>query len=360
MTGDKNFETVLKELEAKHREFLNKHSEHRHEILERQKDETILFENKRRFVLFPIRFHEIFDAYKKREALFWTAEEIDLKQDCVDWEDKLGDKEKHSMKRVLAVFAASVLSELKLTETLSAEVQTPEAKCFYGFQIMVDNVHEEVYSLVIDSFVTNKDELEVMFDGIEEDEISQEKIAFAKRWFDVSNALFGEKLVAFAAIQSLFSLNSYASLFSMQKRRLLPGLSKANVTMFKDHSIRTEFQFLMFNHLKNKINKEIVQRIVIEAVNIEKRALRKNSMSFKQLGLDIKLMEELIEYVADIILEGFGNDKFHKTSNPYDFIDTDSFPNACYSFQKKIAHMNKPTIDEPNTDISNFSFNDDF
>lgn len=355
--------TIKQELVKKNEEhikFLDSFKFHRHQIQEREKDESVLYENKRRFVLMPIKFHEIYDTYKRREALFWTAEETDLTKDMIDWSKKLGDDEKSFVKKILAIFASGILTEQHLTEHLSAEVQCPEAKCFYGFQIMVDNIHEEVYSLVIDSLVKDKDELESMFDGIEEDPYVQKKRDFAKRWFNIEIALYGEKLVAFAAIQGIFSLISYASIFSLKKRGLMPCLTKVNKIMCRDHAMHGDFQCLMFAHLKNKINPQIVEKIIMEAAEIEKDSLEGNFLQIEQLGLDVREMRQMIEFVADNILAGFGNKKHYKVSNPYEHIQKTCLPGNATFFEKKVSEYQKAGAAVKVDNVISFSMNDDF
>ena len=198
----------------KHREFLSKHKAHRHKLKNLEKDEPLLIENKRRFVLFPIKYHEIWQMYKKAEASFWTAEEIDLGKDPLDWQHKMNKDERYFISRILAFFAASdgIVNE-NLVENFSAEVQVPEAKCFYGFQIMMENIHSETYSLLIDTYIKDQKEADYLFNAIETIPCIQKKAEWALKWINSEDALFAERLVAFAAVEGIFFSGSFASIF---------------------------------------------------------------------------------------------------------------------------------------------------
>ena len=224
--------------------------------------EKILTDNKNRFVLFPLQHHDIWDYYKKAQQVFWTAEEIDLSQDLTDW-DKLNEGEKHFVKHVLAFFAASdgIVNE-NLAENFVAEVQYTEAKFFYGFQIMMENVHSETYSLLIDTYIKDKDEQNHLFNAIDTVPAVQKKAEWALKW--ISSDSFVERLVAFAAVEGIFFSGSFCSIFWHKKRGLMPGLSFSNELISRDEGLHTDFAVHLYNnHIENKLSKETT---VIEIV----------------------------------------------------------------------------------------------
>ncbi|CCH62503.1 hypothetical protein TBLA_0H02170 [Henningerozyma blattae CBS 6284] len=347
-------------------EFLESQKVHRFKLKEMEKDEAILFENKRRFVLFPIKYHEVYDAYKKREANFWTAEEMDSSKDIEQWnsEGAITKDQKEFITRLLAVFMSQDFIDQNLTELLSAEVQIPEAKCFYGFQIMVDNIHAEVYSLAIDALIKDEKTRVTMFESIEDNSNIKAKMAYNETWFG-EDSLYAEKLVAFAALQGLFNLTGYVSAFYLQSKDILPGFNKMNVEMFKDHTMHTDFQALMFAHLKNKPNAKIIERIVTEAVELEKKAYD-DLFLVEKIGLSKKDMDLFIEVVADTILESFGNEKHYNASNPFPFMEGVELPGQSNSFEKKVSDYQKAG-DMAKAEKENkakaddaFAFNEDF
>ncbi|EDO19013.1 hypothetical protein Kpol_2002p84 [Vanderwaltozyma polyspora DSM 70294] len=345
-------------------EFLEEHKTRRHELKELQKDESILTENKRRFVLFPIKYHEIYDAYKKREALFWTAEELDFSKDIQNWnDDKITKDEKEYFIRLLALFASNDMDRENLTEHLSAECQTPEAKCFYGFQIMVDNIHQEVYGILIDSLVKDDEKRTSMFEEIKDLTNIKEKIEYAKSWFENEDNLFGEKLIAEAAVLGIFSLSAYVSVLSFQKGGLIPGFVTGVDNMLRDRGLHVDFCCLMYAHLKNQIDSEIVQKIIVDAVEIEKKSLLK-ALPIIKVNLKIDEMNQFIEYVADSILVAFGNEKHYNATNPYEFMENVVLPGNTNSLAKTIADAQKASefakTSKPDAETTTFSFNEDF
>lgn len=322
-------------------EFLDTHKTNRHQLKEVEKDEAILFENKRRFVLFPIKYHEVYDAYKRREANFWPAEDMDNAKDIEQWtkDEKLTKEKKDFIIRALAVFQSQDFIDQNLTELLSAEVQIPEAKCFYGFQIMVDNIHAEVYSLAIDALIKDEKTRVSMFEEIEDHHNIKEKMKYNEFWFS-NETLYGEKLVAFAALQGLFNLTGYVSFYKLQKDGLLPGFNKMNDKMFADHGMHTDFEALMFAHLKNKPESAIIERIIEEAVDLEKKS-SSDLFPIEKIGLEKKDMNQFIEFVADTILVSFGNDKKYNVTNPFEFMEKIELPGQSSSFEKKVSDYQK-------------------
>jgi ribonucleoside-diphosphate reductase subunit M2 len=233
-------------------------------------EEPLLKESKRRFVLFPIQYSEIWSMYKKAEASFWTAEEMDLSRDVIDWSTRLTDNERHFISHILAFFAASdgIVNE-NLVERFSKEVQIAEARCFYGFQIMIENVHSETYSLLIDTLIKDQAQRKYLFDAIETIPSVRKKADWALRWVSDKHSTFGERLIAFAAVEGIFFSGSFASIFWLKKRGLMPGLTFSNELISRDEGMHTDFACLLFGHLRKRPHPDTVQSIITEAVAIE-------------------------------------------------------------------------------------------
>ncbi|CCH45150.1 Ribonucleoside-diphosphate reductase small chain [Wickerhamomyces ciferrii] len=360
---DAEIEKRLKASEERHQQFLSKHRSHRHELKEQEKDEPLLVENKRRFVLFPIKYHEIWQAYKKAEASFWTAEEIDLSKDIHDWNERLNDNERFFISRVLAFFAASdgIVNE-NLVENFSAEVQIPEAKCFYGFQIMMENIHSETYSLLIDTYIKDPKQAEYLFNAIETIPCIKEKADWALRWIADEEALFGERLVAFAAVEGIFFSGSFASIFWLKKRGLMPGLTFSNELICRDEGLHTDFACLLFAHLKNKPSEEIVEKIITEAVSIESEYFT-DALPASLLGMNAKLMCQYVEFCADRLLVALGNKKFYNVTNPFDFMENISLAGKTNFFEKRVSDYQKAGVmagTEKTESKDAFAFDEDF
>ncbi len=349
--------------ESEHQLFLAKHKVHRHAIKSQEANEPILMENKRRFVLFPIKFHEIWQMYKKAEASFWTAEEIDLSKDIGDWENKLNKDERFFISRVLAFFAASdgIVNE-NLVENFSAEVQTPEAKCFYGFQIMMENIHSETYSLLIDTYIKDSKEREFLFNAIENVPCIKKKADWALRWISDKEALFAERLVAFAAVEGIFFSGSFASIFWLKKRGLMPGLTFSNELICRDEGLHTDFACLLFSHLENRPDPIIVEKIITEAVTIEKEYFT-DALPASLLGMNCNLMCQYVEYVADRLLVALGNKKIYNVTNPFDFMENISLAGKTNFFEKRVSDYQKAGVMAGVNKADNedsFAFDDDF
>jgi ribonucleoside-diphosphate reductase subunit M2 len=351
--------------EQNHKEFLARHKAHRHELKELERDEPLLQENKRRFVLFPIKYHEIWQAYKKAEASFWTAEEIDLGKDLHDWNNRLNDNERFFVSRVLAFFAASdgIVNE-NLVENFSAEVQIPEAKCFYGFQIMMENIHSETYSLLIDSYIKDPKEAEFLFNAIETIPCIKKKADWALRWIADEEALFAERLVAFAAVEGIFFSGSFASIFWLKKRGLMPGLTFSNELICRDEGLHTDFACLLFAHLKNKPAPSIVEKIILEAVKIETEYFT-DALPVSLLGMNSTLMSQYVEFCADRLLVALGNKKYFNVTNPFDFMENISLAGKTNFFEKRVSDYQKAgvmasTTKNSETETDNFAFDEDF
>ncbi|KAI0049638.1 ribonucleotide reductase small subunit [Auriscalpium vulgare] len=309
-----------------------------------ESQEPLLLESKRRFVLFPIQYHEIWQMYKKAEASFWTAEEMDLSKDLHDWNNRLNDNERHFISHVLAFFAASdgIVNE-NLVERFSSEVQAAEARCFYGFQIMMENIHSETYSLLIDTYIKDPAEREYLFDAVETIPCVKRKADWALRWISDKHSIFAERLVAFAAVEGIFFSGSFAALFWLKKRGLMPGLTFSNELISRDEGMHTDFACLLFNHLKRRPHPETVLRIITEAVTIEQEFLT-DALPVSLIGMNSDLMRQYIEFVADRLLVALGNDKHYNSTNPFDFMDMISLQGKTNFFEKRVSDYSKAGV----------------
>jgi len=305
--------------------------------------EPILRENKDRFVLFPIVHNDIWNFYKKSEASFWTAEEIDLEADLVDWNEKLNDDERHFVKHVLAFFAASdgIVNE-NLAENFVSEVQYTEAKFFYGFQIMMENIHSETYSLLIDTYIKDVAEKDKLFHAIDTLDCVKKKANWALNW--ITNASFAERLVAFAAVEGIFFSGSFCSIFWLKKRGLMPGLSFSNELISRDEGMHCDFACLLYNnHIVNKLPEERVRQIITDAVEIEKDFVT-DALPVKLIGMNADLMSQYIEFVADRLLVELGCSKVYNASNPFDFMEMISLQGKTNFFEKRVAEYQKAGV----------------
>jgi ribonucleoside-diphosphate reductase beta chain len=314
--------------------------------------EPILQENKNRFVIFPIQHQDIWEWYKKQEASIWTAEEIDLHQDVVDWENKLTDDERYFIKHILAFFAASdgIVNE-NLAENFVSEVQYTEAKFFYGFQIMMENIHSEVYSLLIDTYVKNEVEKDELFRAIDVFPAIKEKADWALKWIDSDS--FAERLIAFAAVEGIFFSGSFCSIFWMKKRGLLPGLTFSNELISRDEGLHCDFAVhLHNNHIVNKVPKERITHILTNALDIE-RGFITESLPVSLIGMNSKLMTQYLEFVTDRLLLEFGCDKVYNATNPFDFMEMISLEGKTNFFEKRVSEYQKAGVKSGgNVDIS--------
>ena len=303
--------------------------------------EHILEENKSRFVMFPIKYHDIWEKYKTAEHSFWTAEEIDLAQDLTDWNDKLNDDEKHYIKNVLAFFAASdgIVNE-NLAENFLKEVQYAEAKSFYGFQIAIENIHSETYSLLIDTYIKDDNEKDRLFNAIDTVPSVKKKADWALKWIESDS--FAERLIAFAAVEGIFFSGSFCSIFWLKKRGLMPGLAFSNELISRDEGLHCEFACLLHNkYVQNKVSQERITQIIIEAVEIEKEFVT-DSLPVSLIGMNSKLMQQYIEFVADYWLVELGCKRVYNVDNPFDFMDMLSLQNKSNFFEKRTSEYQKP------------------
>lgn len=322
-------------------------------------DEPILRDNKDRFVLFPIQHADIWGFYKKAEASFWTAEEIDLSPDMVDWETKLNDDERYFIKHVLAFFAASdgIVNE-NLAINFLNEVQYPEARCFYGFQVMIENIHSETYSLLIDTYIKDHKEKHGLFHAIDTMDCVKKKADWALNWIDKGS--FAERLIAFAAVEGIFFSGSFCSIFWLKKRGLMPGLSFSNQLISRDEGLHCDFACLLYNkHLKNKLPKKTVQKIITDAVDIEKEFVT-DSLPVNLIGMNAKLMQQYIEFVADRLLMELGCDKVYNALNPFDFMEMISLQGKTNFFEARVAEYQKAGVMNKTKEENNFTLDADF
>ncbi len=321
-------------------------------------EELILTEDTKRFVLFPIRYHDIWEMYKKEEASFWTAEEIDLNQDLVDW-NNLNDGERHFLSHVLAFFAASdgIVNE-NLAEHFLHEVQFPEAKCFYGFQIMMENIHSETYSLLIDTYIKDPKEKDHLLNAIETVPAVKKKADWALRWID--NGDFKERLIAFAAVEGIFFSGSFCSIFWMKKRGLMPGLSFSNELISRDEGLHCDFACLLYNnYIEHKMPEEKVRQIILDAVEIEKEFIT-DSLPVDLIGMNSKLMKQYIEFVADRLLSELNCEKEFNSKNPFDFMEMISLQGKTNFFEKRVAEYQKAGVMNNDKKGFDFTMDEDF
>ncbi|PZC72157.1 hypothetical protein B5X24_HaOG211812 [Helicoverpa armigera] len=302
--------------------------------------EPLLRDNPRRFVIFPIQYPDIWEMYKKAEASFWTVEEVDLSKDMSDWEN-LKDSERHFIKHVLAFFAASdgIVNE-NLVERFSQEVQVTEARCFYGFQIAMENVHSEMYSLLIDTYIRDPKERDFLFNAIETLPCVKKKADWALKWIASKSATFAERIIAFAAVEGIFFSGSFASIFWMKKRGLMPGLTFSNELISRDEGLHTDFACLMYKHVVQKPSKDRVLHIIKDAVVIEQEFLT-DALPVRLLGMNCELMSDYIEFVADRLLVELIGEKHYNTKNPFDFMNLISLEGKTNFFEKKVSEYQK-------------------
>ena len=319
--------------------------------------EPILQENKNRFVLFPIKHQDIWQMYKQAEASFWTAEEIDLTPDLQDWANKLTDDERFFIKHVLAFFAASdgIVNE-NLAVNFLKEVQYPEARCMYGFQVMIENIHSEAYSLLIDTYIKDATEKDRLLHAIDTIECVQKKGQWALRWIDKGS--FAERLVAFAAVEGIFFSGSFCSIFWLKKRGLMPGLSFANELISRDEGLHCDFACLLYtNHLINPLSTEMVTQIITDAVEIEKEFVS-SALPVRLIGMNADLMCQYIEFVADRLLLALNCKKVYNAVNPFDFMELISLQGKTNFFEKRVGEYQKAGVKEGSSKA--FSMDEDF
>lgn len=325
--------------------------------------EPILVENPNRFVIFPIEHHDLWEWYKKQQACIWTAEEIDLHQDITDWEHSLNSDERYFIKHILAFFAASdgIVNE-NLAENFVNEVQYSEAKFFYGFQIMMENIHSETYSLLIDTYVKDDKEKDQLFKAIENFPAIKLKADWAMKWIDSPS--FAERLIAFAAVEGIFFSGAFCSIFWLKKRGLMPGLTFSNELISRDEGMHCDFAVHLHNrHLINQVPKERITEIIVDALNIEREFITE-SLPASLIGMNSKLMTQYLEFVTDRLLVELECDKVYNSTNPFDFMDMINLQGKTNFFEKRVGEYQKAGVmnstKEGKTEMDSFSLDADF
>jgi len=306
--------------------------------------DKLLTPDDKRFVIFPIENNAIWEMYKKHMAVFWTAEEIDLAADLSDWE-KLNPDEKHFISHVLAFFAASDgIGNENLAMRFYSEVQIPEARCFYGFQIAMENIHSETYSLLIDTYIKDPVEKDRLFSAIETLPCVSKKAKWAMKWIE-SKKSFAERLIAFAAIEGIFFSGSFCAIFWLKKRGLMPGLCTSNEFISRDEGLHCEFACLLHDMLKseNKASEQVIQDIICEAVEIEKEFISK-ALPVSLIGINADLMKQYIEFVADHWLQQLNCKKVFNTANPFDWMELISLEGKTNFFEKRVSEYQKANV----------------
>lgn len=317
--------------------------------------EPLLIENESRFVLFPIKYDKIWGEYKKQVSCFWTSEEIDLSKDLNDWE-KLTEKERYFIKHILAFFAGSDGIVLEnLGKRFLSEIQIPEARCAYGFQLMMENIHSETYSLLIDTLIKDKDQKQYLFNAINSIPCIAKKAHWAIKWIEDEQANFATRLVAFACVEGIFFSGSFCAIYWLKKRGLMPGLTFSNELISRDEGMHTDFACLLYSMIEKKLSKEIFYSIIQEAVDIEKEFIV-HSLSCKLIGMNCEMMIEYIEFVADRLILQLGYDKIYNTENPFQFMELISLENKTNFFEKRVAEYSLAKVGK----INEISFKDEF
>ena len=304
--------------------------------MSRSNTEPLLTDDDNRYVMFPIKDQDIWDMYKKQMDSFWRAEEIDLSKDMDDW-NKLSNNEQYFIKMILAFFAASdgiVLENLGIR--FLSDVQLAEARAFYGFQIAMENIHSETYSLLIDTYIKNKEEKHKLFNAMNNYACIEKKAKWAKKWINDKRSGFATRLIAFACVEGIFFSGSFCSIFWLKKRGLMPGLTFSNELISRDEALHTEFAILLYNKLEKKIVKKKIQEIIEEAVEIEKEFICE-SLPCKLIGMNSNLMTKYIEFVGDRLAVQLGIDKIYHSQNPFDFMEMISLERKTNFFESRVS-----------------------
>ena len=314
--------------------------------MNRKVEEPLLKEEEKRYVIFPIRQDEIWKMYKMAEANFWTSEELDLSKDLKDFNEKMNNDERYFIENVLAFFAASdgIVNE-NLVERFCNDVKCLEAKFFYGFQIAMENIHSETYSLLIDTYVKDTVKKDKLFNAIETIPSVKKKANWALKWINDKDSSFATRVIAFAAVEGIFFSGSFCSIFWLKKRGLMPGLCHSNELISRDEGLHTEFAILMYSMLQEKPKKETVISIIKEAVELEKEFITE-SLPCNLIGMNMDLMKQYIEYVSDRLLLMLGIEKIYNVSNPFQWMELISVQGKTNFFEKRVGeYANKASSD---------------
>jgi len=319
--------------------------------------EPLLTENKNRYVMFPIEHADIWKSYKQQMDCFWRTEEIDLSKDMAHWET-LTNKEKYFIKMILAFFAASdgIVIE-NLGQRFMSEVQISEARAAYGFQLMMENIHSETYSLLIDTYIKDREEKHKMFHAIENFPCIKKKADWAIKWINDKRSSFATRLIAFAVVEGIFFSGAFCSIYWLKKRGLMPGLTFSNELISRDEGMHTDFAILLFSKLEKKPSKKKVLSLIKEAVEIEKEFICE-ALPCKLIGMNSTLMSQYIEFVADRLIVQLGYEKVYKTANPFDFMEMISLEGKTNFFEKRVGEysLSSGTKDQDAFNIDNTEF----
>ena len=304
--------------------------------------EPILTEKDNRFVLFPIEYQAIWDMYKTHVQAFWVAEEIDMSQDMVHWK-KLSANEQHFIKHVLAFFAASdgIVNE-NLVVNFMQDVTIPEARCFYGFQVAMENIHAETYSLLIDTYISDPAEKTSLFNAIDTLPCVQKKAKWALQWIEEAPS-FAHRLVAFAAVEGIFFSGSFCSIFWLKSRGLMPGLAQSNELISRDEGLHTDFACLLYSMLVNKLSQQEIENIICNAVEVEKEFVV-DALPVSLIGMNSKLMTQYIEFVADHLLNSLGYNRVYNVENPFSFMDMISLQGKTNFFERRVSEYTRAGV----------------
>ena len=321
--------------------------------------EFLLKDNPNRYVMFPIKFPKVWEMYKKQQKCYWTAEEMKLVDDMNDWNLKLNDNERYFIKNILAFFAGSdgIVIE-NLGSRFLCEVQIPEARAFYGFQLMMESIHSETYSLLIDTYIREPDEKNRLFNAIEEIECIKQKAQWAIKWINDDKASFAIRLIAFAVVEGIFFSGSFCAIFWLKERGLMPGLTFSNELIARDEGMHTDFACLLYSMISNKVSQDTVYSIFEEAVGIESSFIC-DSLPCRLIGMNSDLMKQYIRFVADRLIQQLGYKKLYKVSNPFDFMEMISIDTKSNFFEKRNDSYRKAEVGQSKHDME-FGLDDDF
>jgi len=321
-------------------------------------DEPLLKENPNRFVMFPIEYHDIWELYKRHLGSFWTVEEVKLDKDMKDW-ISLTDDERYFIKNVLAFFAASdgIVNE-NLAVRFMSDIQISEARAFYGIQIAIENIHSEMYSLLIDTYITDIAEKNKLFTAIDSSPTIKKKAEWALKWMEDKDASFQTRVIAFACVEGIFFSGSFCSIFWLKKRGLMSGLTVSNEFISRDEALHVEMAVLIYKHIQNKLDTETIHKIISEAVQLEKEFIIE-SIPCAMIGMNADLMSQYIEYVADRLLVQLGYEKIYNTANPFGFMELISMENKTNFFEERVSSYSKAGVGRSREDMT-FSLDADF
>ena len=318
-------------------------------------NETLLAPDDNRFVMFPIKHQDIWEMYKKQVDCFWRAEEIDLTKDLVNW-DSLNHDEKYFVSMILAFFAASDGIVLEnLASRFMMDVQVSEARAFYGFQIAIENIHSETYSLLIETYIKDKEEKHKLFNAIENFPCIKKKSDWAQKWIHDNRSSFATRLVAFACVEGIFFSGAFCSIYWLKKRGLMPGLTFSNELISRDEALHCEFAVLLYSKLTKKVDRVRIHELIKEAVDIETEFICE-ALPCKLIGMNSELMTQYIKFVADRLVVQLGYKKIYGVSNPFDFMELISLEGKTNFFERKVGEYGLANKQSENA----FTFDDDF